>query len=291
MRPERAEALGIDVRRVRWLAFVAGGAFGGLAGALQAFQKGAVFPNALSIPVSVDALVMVLLGGLQTLSGPDRRRGRVPRTGDRTDAPCRVLAAVARRDDRRAGHRLSAGHRRFPARARGRRRRERTARVTDLQRAFGGVRAVDDVSFALEAGSVTALIGPNGAGKSTLFNLIDGQLAPDAGTIEFEGKPLSRRADRRAHAGRHRTHVPGRADLRLDDRAAERADGAGARRPARRCRSAPRSTGACAPSAVHLLQQVGLDERGELRGRGPGLWRPEAARAGARAGGDGRGCC
>ncbi len=68
--PERAEALGIDVRRARGLAFVAGGLFGGLAGALQAFQKGAVFPNALSIPVSVDALVMVLLGGLQTLSGP-----------------------------------------------------------------------------------------------------------------------------------------------------------------------------------------------------------------------------
>jgi branched-chain amino acid transport system permease protein len=68
--PERAESLGIDVRRVLGLAFVAGGFFAGLAGALQAFQKGAVFPNALSLPQSVDALVMVLLGGLQTLSGP-----------------------------------------------------------------------------------------------------------------------------------------------------------------------------------------------------------------------------
>jgi branched-chain amino acid transport system permease protein len=68
--PERAEALGIDVRRVRWAAFVTGAAFAGLAGGLQAFQKGAVFPNALSIPISVDGLVMVLLGGLQTLSGP-----------------------------------------------------------------------------------------------------------------------------------------------------------------------------------------------------------------------------
>jgi branched-chain amino acid transport system permease protein len=66
----RAEALGIDVARVRWLAFAAGGLFAGLAGALHALQKGAVFPTALSIPVSVDALVMVLLGGLQTLSGP-----------------------------------------------------------------------------------------------------------------------------------------------------------------------------------------------------------------------------
>ncbi len=66
----RAEALGIDVTRVRWLAFAAGGAFAGLAGALHALQKGAVFPTTLSIPVSVDALVMVLLGGVQTLSGP-----------------------------------------------------------------------------------------------------------------------------------------------------------------------------------------------------------------------------
>jgi branched-chain amino acid transport system permease protein len=67
---QRAEALGIDVARVRGLAFAAGGLFAGLAGALHALQKGAVFPTALSIPVSVDALVMVLLGGLQTLSGP-----------------------------------------------------------------------------------------------------------------------------------------------------------------------------------------------------------------------------
>jgi branched-chain amino acid transport system permease protein len=66
----RAEALGIDVQRVRWLAFSAGALFAGLAGALHALQKGAVFPTSLSIPVSVDALVMVLLGGLQTLSGP-----------------------------------------------------------------------------------------------------------------------------------------------------------------------------------------------------------------------------
>jgi branched-chain amino acid transport system permease protein len=66
----RAEALGIDVARVRWLAFAAGGTFAGLAGALHALLKSAVFPTALSIPVSVDALVMVLLGGVQTLSGP-----------------------------------------------------------------------------------------------------------------------------------------------------------------------------------------------------------------------------
>ncbi len=66
----RAEATGIDVRRQQWLAFGLAGAFAGLAGALHAFHKGSVFPNVLSIPQSIDALVMVLLGGLGTLSGP-----------------------------------------------------------------------------------------------------------------------------------------------------------------------------------------------------------------------------
>jgi branched-chain amino acid transport system permease protein len=66
----RSDAIGIDVRRQQWTAFVLAGAVAGLAGALYAYQKGNVFPNVLAIPQSVDALVMVLLGGLQTLSGP-----------------------------------------------------------------------------------------------------------------------------------------------------------------------------------------------------------------------------
>jgi branched-chain amino acid transport system ATP-binding protein len=59
--------------------------------------------------------------------------------------------------------------------------------VKNLSRAFGGVVAVNDVSFALEAGELLALIGPNGAGKSTCFNLLNGQLRPDAGSIRFDG--------------------------------------------------------------------------------------------------------
>jgi branched-chain amino acid transport system permease protein len=66
----RAEATGIDVRRQQWLAFGLAGAFAGLAGGLHAFHKGSVFPNVLSIPQSIDALVMVLLGGIDTVSGP-----------------------------------------------------------------------------------------------------------------------------------------------------------------------------------------------------------------------------
>ncbi len=66
----RADAIGIDTHRTRWLAFSVGGFFAGIAGGLHAFHKGSVFPTTLSIPVSVDALIMVLLGGLQTLIGP-----------------------------------------------------------------------------------------------------------------------------------------------------------------------------------------------------------------------------
>lgn len=67
---QRAEATGIYVAGHQWLAFIASGAFAGLAGGLVAFQRGQVFPNDLSIAVSVDSLVMVLLGGLQALTGP-----------------------------------------------------------------------------------------------------------------------------------------------------------------------------------------------------------------------------
>jgi len=66
----RAEAAGLPVRRVQWLAFTVAGLGAGLAGALFAFSKGGVAPDALSVSSSVDALVMVLLGGVHALAGP-----------------------------------------------------------------------------------------------------------------------------------------------------------------------------------------------------------------------------
>jgi branched-chain amino acid transport system permease protein len=68
--PLRADAVGIDRERVQRLAFVIAGGFAGLAGALYGFLKGSVFPDVLAVPLSVDALVMVLLGGIQSLGGP-----------------------------------------------------------------------------------------------------------------------------------------------------------------------------------------------------------------------------
>ena len=66
----RADAIGINVKRMQWAAFVIAGTVAGLAGALYAFSKGSISPESLSVGKSVDGLVMVLLGGIQTLAGP-----------------------------------------------------------------------------------------------------------------------------------------------------------------------------------------------------------------------------
>ena len=60
-------------------------------------------------------------------------------------------------------------------------------RVDGLTKSFGGDDVVHDVSFTVAAGELVALIGPNGAGKTTCFNLVNGQLAPDAGTVTLAG--------------------------------------------------------------------------------------------------------
>jgi ABC-type branched-subunit amino acid transport system ATPase component len=78
--------------------------------------------------------------------------------------------------------------------------------VTDLKRSFGGVHAVDGVSFYVEQGSITGLIGPNGAGKSTALGTIAGALAADAGTVEFDGEEITKLAPmKRARRGLIRT--------------------------------------------------------------------------------------
>jgi ABC-type branched-subunit amino acid transport system ATPase component/ABC-type branched-subunit amino acid transport system permease subunit len=78
--------------------------------------------------------------------------------------------------------------------------------VKDLEKRFGGVRAVDGASFAVPEGSITALIGPNGSGKTTVFNLIGGTMSPDAGEVWFDGARIDRKPPwQRAHRGLGRT--------------------------------------------------------------------------------------
>jgi branched-chain amino acid transport system ATP-binding protein len=69
--------------------------------------------------------------------------------------------------------------------------RDAILRVEGARKAFGGVRAVDGVTLVLPRGQILALIGPNGAGKTTLFNLLTGQIRPDAGRIAFEGASIA----------------------------------------------------------------------------------------------------
>ena len=67
-------------------------------------------------------------------------------------------------------------------------------KVTALNKAFGGLRAVSNLSFEATPLCITSIIGPNGAGKSTVFNLIAGALRPDSGTIELDGRDITGQA-------------------------------------------------------------------------------------------------
>jgi branched-chain amino acid transport system ATP-binding protein len=67
----------------------------------------------------------------------------------------------------------------------------RTLEVAGLAKAFDGVEAVRGVGFGVAAGELVAMIGPNGAGKTTCFNMLNGQLAPDAGSVRLRGKEIA----------------------------------------------------------------------------------------------------
>lgn len=79
-------------------------------------------------------------------------------------------------------------------------------RLTGISKSFGGVRALNGLDLSITSGVITALIGPNGSGKTTLFNVISGFARPDAGSMLFQGEPLSgRRPDIVARAGIRRS--------------------------------------------------------------------------------------
>ena len=72
--------------------------------------------------------------------------------------------------------------------------------ISRLTRRFGGLFAVNDVSFSVGTGEVVSVVGPNGAGKTTLFNLITGVLKPDGGRVVFDGKDITGAAPHRLAA-------------------------------------------------------------------------------------------
>ena len=74
--------------------------------------------------------------------------------------------------------------------------------ISGVGKSFGGLRAVDRVSFAIDKGELVGLIGPNGSGKTTLLNILSGHQPPDAGTVLLDGKPIQHlKPERVAQAG------------------------------------------------------------------------------------------
>src|SRR5262249_56068487 len=122
----------------------------------------------------------------------ERRRRRVHSPAGQRHAPNRVLAWLARCGDSAAGAGLSRGDRRRTEQANGGAEKAcmSVLRILNLSKAFGGVHAVENVSFEVGEAEFLALIGPNGAGKSTCFNMTNAQLPPDPRSPHFPGRPL-----------------------------------------------------------------------------------------------------
>jgi branched-chain amino acid transport system ATP-binding protein len=137
--------------------------------------------------------------------------------------------------------------------------------IQDLHREFGGIRALDGVTLAVEAGERRAVIGPNGAGKTTLFNVLTGEMGPTAGYVRLEGRDVTgMSAPRLARRGVARMY-----------QTSELFDGLSARENVALALSAARGPyrlGAAGSAreraeAERILAQVGLEGRGASRPR------------------------
>ena len=215
-----AEAAGIDTLAWKLKAIMISGAMAAAAGGFYAVVLLIVTPvTVFGMLTSAQALIVTLFGGVATLWGPVigsliliplaeilhaelghripgiqgvvfglaivlvmvlAPEGVLPRIRDRLARRSKPLAAAPQVDGPVA---IAAAARRAPA-------GEVLLRVSNLSRAFGGLRAVQDVSFEVRKGEVLGIIGPNGAGKTTLFNLLNGFIRPDAGEATFEGQRL-----------------------------------------------------------------------------------------------------
>jgi branched-chain amino acid transport system ATP-binding protein len=134
--------------------------------------------------------------------------------------------------------------------------------VEGLRKAFGGVVAVDDVSFDLSRGELLAMIGPNGAGKSTCFNLINGQVRPDAGVVRLSGRTITGCKPReiwRLGVGRTFQVAATYASMTV----AENVQMALLARERRLFDFWSRAARACRDEALALLEAVGLRERAD----------------------------
>ncbi len=228
-----AASFGVDVGRLKMTTFLLAAAYAALAGGLFAFRELFLDPRIAGLGASIDYLIMAVVGGLGSLWGAvfgaalfvvagealqeylpvllgrsgnyeiiafgfililvlqGARRGLLPLLSGflppappepvRTDAP----PLLPRDKPKVTGALLELSH---------------------VSKAFGGLRAVDDLSFTVQPGEILGLIGPNGAGKTTLFNLVTGVLSPTSGEIRFAGEAIGGLAPHRiARRGLART--------------------------------------------------------------------------------------
>jgi len=216
-----AEAAGIDTWRWKMLALMLSGALAAMAGGLYAVVLLVVTPEAVfGMLVSAQALILALFGGVGSLWGPvigavvlvPLAEGLNARLGDVLPgiqgvvygiaiiaiillAPEGVYWRVRDRLVRRPAERVAlpaigATAPTTPHEARPRMAGQDLLVLRDVSISFGGLRALDGVDLSVPEGGLYGIIGPNGAGKTTLFNVINGFLAPERGSMRFAGETL-----------------------------------------------------------------------------------------------------
>ncbi|MFW3168831.1 ATP-binding cassette domain-containing protein [Geodermatophilus sp. CPCC 206100] len=221
--PLRAEHLGVDLRRTRWVAFVAAGAVSALAGVLFAPVSGIVTPASLGLALSASVLVWLAVGGKGSIAGPFLGAGLLT-IGTQTlggtlqnwyvlgtAALFVVVVQVAPQGLAGALRRLVGRGRDVPALP-GRIRPlaphpapavagGRVLEVRDVEVDFGGTPVLQGASLTVDPGEVVCLIGPNGAGKSTLLGAVAGSVEVARGRVLVQGvdvtaEPTHRRVRR-----------------------------------------------------------------------------------------------
>jgi branched-chain amino acid transport system permease protein len=242
-----AESLGIDPFRIKLVTFVIAALLSALSGWLYAHMSRFVSPAPFDVNVGILYLLMAMVGGMAHLSGAlvgaaivtllknsiqDYLPVIAPGASGQLESVVFAVLFILLLQRARAG--LVPFVLRFLPRVQSARpvaaaaldrraqpqRGETVLSVSGATRRFGGLVAVDDVSFELKAGEILGLIGPNGAGKTTMFNLLTGAMPLNHGKIGFLGKDITQSAQRRiARAGIARTfqHVKLRKTMSLLD--------------------------------------------------------------------------
>lgn len=217
-----AASIGVNPLVVKTVGFAFSAALAGLAGGLFAPLQGMVTPGMFSFLQSILFVLVVMIGGAGTVAGPVAGAivvGLLPEMLSSLEnlrllcfgvlllvvlwvAPSGIVGVVTAAFRRlhpatRAPHEAAPGAL-LPVRATDQR---RGLAAQGLSMVFGGVRAVDDLSFELPPGQVTSLIGPNGAGKSTVLNMLSGYYRPRAGGRQLGADALPARGA--CHSARH----------------------------------------------------------------------------------------